>query len=289
MEIIENEWLKVSIEPLGAELTGLLNKQTGLEYLWNADPNFWPKHSPVLFPIVGTLKNNNYRYQGKLYQLKRHGFAREQLFRVEQRSTGAVTFLLQHSDATLTVYPFAFSLRIRYKLDSDSLHVQYEVVNEGDDRMYFSIGAHPAFRIPLSPGTRYADYFLEFEKAEQSPRWIITPEGLISRESTPFLENTRVVPLAKSLFYRDAIVFKNLQSQSIQLRSNITPHGITMQFAGFPYFGIWAAKDADFVCLEPWCGIADAEYTDQELSTKEGIHLLQKEHTFSRTWSVQCY
>ena len=289
MEVIENDWLKVTVQPLGAELTGLFNKQTRLEYIWAADPKFWAKHSPVLFPIVGALKNNSYLFKGRSYQLNRHGFAREQLFRVDQRSTGAVTFLLQHSDATLAVYPFAFSLRIRYLLDTNRLQVQYEVINEGEGAMYFSIGAHPAFRVPLSPGTRYADYFLEFEKSEQSPRWIITPEGLISRESTPFLENTRILPLAKSLFYRDAIVFKNLQSQSIQLRSNITQHGISMQFPGFPYFGIWAAKDADFVCLEPWCGIADAEYTNQELIVKEGIETLQQGETFARTWSVQCY
>lgn len=289
MNVIENDWLKVTVQPMGAELTGLFNKQTGIEYLWNADPEFWAKHSPVLFPIVGTLKDNRYLFKGRSYPLNRHGFAREQLFQVEKSSPDAITFLLKDAAATHDVYPFAFSLRIRYELQKDRLDVHYEVSNHSDETMYFSIGAHPAFRIPLTAETRYADYFLEFEKTEQSPRWLITPEGLISRQSVPFLENTRTLPLAKSLFYRDAIVFKNLQSQSLQLRSNLTSHGITMHFTGFPFFGIWAAKDADFVCLEPWCGIADSEESNHDFTLKEGIVMIKEEESFSRTWSVQCY
>jgi galactose mutarotase-like enzyme len=289
MPIIENECLKVSVHPMGAELTGLFNKHTGIEYLWNADPQYWAKHSPVLFPIVGTLKDNSYLFKGKSYRLSRHGFAREQLFDVEKISAKEVTFLLKDNTATQSVYPFTFVFRIRYELEKDLLNVQYEISNQSDETMYFSIGAHPAFRVPLTTGTTYSDYYLQFEKSENAPRWLITPDGLISSQSTPLLMNTRVLPLSKSLFHKDAIVLKNLHSQKVQIRSDASPHGITMHFAGFPFFGIWAAKNADFVCLEPWCGIADSEDSNQDFTLKEGIQKIRAGEKFTRTWSVQCY
>src|SRR5688572_19368962 len=227
MQVIENEWMKVTIQPRGAELTSLFNKKTGLEYLWDGNPQYWAKHSPVLFPIVGTLKDNRYLYNGKSYSLNRHGFAREKLFEVETVSDDAVTFRLNDSHETRAVYPFAFIFRIQYILKKDRLDVQYEIVNTSDSLLYFSIGAHPAFRIPLVPDTGYNDYYLEFDRLENAPRWLITSDGLISRQSVPMLENTKKLLLSKALFHKDAIVLKGLHSQSVRLRSDRTPHGIT--------------------------------------------------------------
>ena len=289
MQVIENEWLKVSIQPRGAELTSLFSKKTGLEYLWDGNPQYWAKHAPVLFPIVGTLKDNSYFFNGKSYSLNRHGFAREQRFEVEKISDDAVTFRLNDSHETRKVYPFAFIFRIHYILKKDRLDVQYEVVNSSDTLLYFSIGAHPAFRVPLVPDTDYTDYYLEFDRSENASRWLITTDGLISSQSVPMLENTNILPLVKSLFYKDAILMKGLHSQSVKMTSARTPHGITLIFPGFPFFGIWAAKDADFVCLEPWCGIADSENASQELTTKEGIQKTGAGEQFTRTWSVHCY
>ena len=289
MQVIENEWLKVTIQPRGAELTGLFNKQTGLEYLWDGDPQYWAKHSPVLFPIVGTLKENCYLYNGKSYSLSRHGFAREQLFGVEKISEDKVTYLLNDSPETHVVYPFTFSFRIHYQLKKDHLDVQYQILNTNDGLLYFSIGAHPAFRVPLTPGTDYNDYYLKFEQPETTSRWLITAEGLISRQAVPLLEDTNKLYLTKSLFHKDAVVLKGLRSQSVQLRCDLNQHGITMNFPGFPYFGIWAARDADFVCLEPWCGIADHEDANQLLTTKEGIQMIGGGEEFKRMWSVHCF
>jgi galactose mutarotase-like enzyme len=289
MLTIENEILKAVIHPKGAELTSLRNKQLELEYMWKGDPAFWSKHSPVLFPIVGALKDNTYLFNNKSFNLPRHGFARDKQFVVEGQTADEITFLLQDSEDTLALFPFKFSLRLRYSLFENALAVLYEVTNTGDGEMYFSLGAHPAFAMPLVPGTNYNDYQLKFDKTENAPRWPISKDGLIETNSLPLLNNTNKLPLNKELFAKDAIVFKSLNSTKVSILSDKTPHGLEMDVAGFPYLGIWAAKGADFICIEPWCGIADSVTTNQKLEEKEGINKLAEEEVFTRTWSLRLF
>jgi galactose mutarotase-like enzyme len=289
MVTIENELLVVKINPHGAELTSVYHKLTGLEYMWNADPEVWAKHSPVLFPIVGTLKDNTYQYQGKKYTLSRHGFAREKQFAVETSATDEAVFTLVHDAQTLAVFPFQFRFRLKYSLFRDGLSVTYEVLNLSEGDMYFSVGGHPAFRLPLVAGTEYSDYFLKFEQKENQGRWPISPEGLIEKATMPLLENTDTLPVRKELFSKDALVFKSLASSNVVLASEKTTHGIQFDFTGFPYLGLWAAKGADFICIEPWCGIADSVDTNQELAKKEGINKLVHKDRFTRTWSARFF
>jgi galactose mutarotase-like enzyme len=260
-----------------------------MEYMWSGDAAFWNKHSPVLFPIVGTLKNNAFDYKGNSYQLPRHGFARDQQFAVESQSADAITFLLKSSEQTLKVFPFHFEFRMRYTVLESSLALTYEIVNTGKDEMYFSVGGHPAFKVPLTEGTAYNDYYLAFDQAEHTGRWLIAADGLIEDHSQPLLENTPQLPLTKELFLKDAVVLKGLRSSRISLRSSKTPHGLDMDFPGFPFFGIWAAKNADFVCLEPWCGIADGVSHNQDITQKEGINKLPAKDVFTRTWTVTLF
>jgi galactose mutarotase-like enzyme len=283
---IRTEDITVKINPQGAELTSLIKNNDGQEYMWSADPAFWSKRSPVLFPVVGTLKENCYYYKGERYELGRHGFARDRRFETEDKSENEVVFLLKSDEESLTVYPFHFSFRIRYRVEEESLQVSYEVLNTGSEEMYFSVGGHPAFRVPVKEGEEYSDYYLEFEKAETVGRWPISAEGLIEEFTMPLLDNSNELPLAKELFARDAIVLKDLQSQSVKLLSRKTAAGLDFSFKGFPYLGIWAAKGADFVCIEPWCGIADTVNADQQLPHKEGINSLFPGETFKRSWSV---
>lgn len=289
MFTIESPGIRAMINPKGAELTSLVLKSTNQEYMWSGDPAFWGKFSPVLFPIVGTLKNNQYQYNGQSYTLPRHGFARDQQFAVEQQSADAITFLLKSHEESLKVFPFAFEFRIRYTAHETTLAVTYEVVNPGKEDMYFSVGAHPAFRVPLTSDTDYDDYELAFEREETAPRWPISPDGLIETSATPLLQNTQKLPLTKALFQKDALVLKGLRSSRISLRSEKTNHGLDLDFPGFPFFGIWAAKDADFVCLEPWCGIADGVGASQQLTEKEGINKLGPKETFTRSWTVTLF
>lgn len=283
---IENEQLTVLINEMGAELTSVIDRKSEVEYMWSGDPAFWGKHSPVLFPIVGTLKNNTYRFKGKDYTLPRHGFAREKKFIVSEDGT---TFSLTSNEETKKVYPFDFLLSIQYSLKENELTVTYTVENTGTETMYFSLGAHPAFAVPIGNAGNYEDHFLEFNKEENADKWPITNEGLISTRPEPFLKNQKFIPLSKTLFEKDAIVLKGLKSDCISIRSNKDNNGIEFQFVDFPYFGIWAAKGADFVCLEPWCGIADSENHNQDLESKEGINKLVLGEKFNRSWSIRVY
>lgn len=285
--VLENDQLRVALSAKGAELQSLVDKRSGLEYIWQADPSVWGKHSPVLFPIVGTLKDNRYQWENKWYSLPRHGFAREMQFLLADASSTSATLSLESSDQTKEVFPFDFLLKIKYSLKEDCLTVSYEVINSGDGPLYFSLGAHPAFNVPLQSGLDYEDYSLQFSEPETVDRWPITSEGLIARSPLSFFDNTESLPLSRELFAADALVFKSLKSNRITLRTQKDRHGFHFDFSGFPYFGLWAARNADFVCLEPWCGIADSENTNQQLISKEGVELLHASSTFMRSWSVQ--
>ncbi len=286
--LIENENLVVKIKAKGAELSSIVNKQTQLEYMWGAEPA-WAKSSPVLFPIVGTLKDNAYTYKNKTYQLPRHGFARDEAFEAVQSQKDSITFQLTSSAASLEKYPFHFELLISYQLKQDEVVVTYQVTNTGAEEMYFSIGAHPAFKLPLTNALQFEDYYLQFGTKENAPRWLITKEGLIDSKSTPLLTDTDRLDLTHQLFYEDAIVLKKLSSETISLKSDKDKRGLEFHFKGFPFLGLWSAKDANFICLEPWCGIADSVNHNQDLTTKEGIEKIDAGTSWWRSWSVRCY
>jgi galactose mutarotase-like enzyme len=289
MITIENEYLRVVINPKGAELTTIFNKETQLNYMWEGDPAIWGKHSPVLFPIVGILKENLYRYKNRDYNLPRHGFARDKIFGVEEHKQDECVFSLSGDEQTMTVYPFQFHLRIKYSLFQNTVSTSYEVHNPAKDALYFSIGAHPAFKVPVTPGTSYEDYYLQFEQVETANRWPITKDGLIDSSPLPLLTATDRLPLTKNLFSSDAIVLKSLQSSVISLKSEKSANGLEFRFPGFPYLGLWAAKGGDFVCIEPWCGIADPDGSDQLLEHKEGINKLTPGEKFVRTWTAKFF
>lgn len=286
---IENEKLIVTIATKGAELQSLTNKETQLEYLWNGDAKFWAKRSPVLFPIVGSLKNNSYEYKGKKYSLSRHGFARDMQFELASQTNESISFFITDTKETFSNYPFHFKFLIKYSLQQNNLIVEYIIENIGNETMYFSVGAHPAFKIPLVKETSFEDYFLGFNHVENAGQYKLSADGLTQENAVSFLDDTNKLALKKSLFYEDALVFKNLKSDAVAIKSLKTNHGLTMYFSGFPYFGIWNAKDADFICLEPWCGITDNINTSGNLKDKEGINSLQLFATFNKKWKVQVY
>lgn len=284
MYVLQDDILSIKVNPKGAELVSLFHKNDKIEYLWNADPAFWGKHSPVLFPIVGALKDNCYYYNNKSYMLGRHGFARDRIFSLNGASSSELCLTLLSDERSLLQFPFKFRLDIIYQLQDNRLLVTYRVTNTGSAEMYFSIGGHPAFSVPFIKGTDYTDYYLEFEKTETADRWPISAEGLIETRSKPLLSNMQQLPLQRALFYQDALVFKDIRSERVSLRHKDSSKGISFIFKGFPYLGIWAAKDADFVCIEPWCGIADSVNTNQQLKSKEGINNLPVDGVFERKW-----
>ncbi|MBB5634914.1 galactose mutarotase-like enzyme [Pedobacter cryoconitis] len=286
MILLENENIKVAVAAKGAELQSIQSKLTGLEYLWKGDSAYWGKFSPVLFPIVGGLKNNTYRVGNQSYQLPRHGFARDLEFEAEQISKTEAVFTLVNNEETLKIYPFEFKFSLRYKLSGASVSCTYEVNNPGETDLLFSVGGHPAFAVPLTADTLYEDYYLDFSQDESLNIHQIE-DNLISDEVLILQLNDRKLSLQHELFYNDALVMKDLKSTSIKIRNTKNQHGLNFRFIDFPFFGIWAAKDADFVCLEPWCGIADGIHHNQQLSDKEGIQSLSPGLDWKRSWEVE--
>ncbi|MGV3766130.1 MAG: aldose 1-epimerase family protein [Chitinophagaceae bacterium] len=287
MVTLDNGKLRVKIAEKGAELQELFSIAEGINFIWSGDPAYWGKFSPVLFPIVGTLRDNNFSHNGNTYSLSRHGFARDKVFTVEHTSANECSLLLSSDEDTLKVYPFHFHFRIKYSIGSDTLNVQYEVENSGAENMYFSVGAHPAFAVPFLPGTTYTDYALFFGKQVTAERWPITADGLIAGKPVSLLEQSSSLPLSHQLFEKDALVFKQFPSDTISIRPLKGGPQLELTWKDFPFLGIWAAKNADFVCIEPWCGIADASKAGGEIAAKEGIEKLEPGNVFSRGWQVR--
>lgn len=286
---ITNDILIVQIAEKGAEIQSIKNQTTGLEYMWNGNPQYWGKHSPVLFPIVGGLKDNQYTYNGKQYHLGRHGFARDVNFTVIEKTRHSVLLGITDTEENLKKYPFHFQFTIQYVLHEATIIIRYGIKNLGKEHLLFSVGAHPAFNVPLTKGTEFEDYYLQFETTENAPIFPLDDHGMTELEAIPFLKNTDTLPLQKSLFYKDALVFKSLQSKTISIKNDKNPHGLTVAFAGFPFMGIWSAKDADFVCIEPWHGIADNVATSGNLEEKEGIITLLPAQAVDYSWSITTF
>lgn len=282
---LENDFLKIKIKAAGAELCSLYNKQTDLEYLWQGD-NPWPKHAPVLFPIVGQLKNNVFYYDKKSYSMERHGFARNHTFKAEVNNPEKIIFTLRENKDTLLMYPFHFLLSVNYQLLKSCLTVIYQVKNTDSKNLFFSIGAHPAFKVPLLEKEKYEDYYLTFEKEESIERHFLQ-KGLLDGGTKEIELNQGKLNLNKNLFYDDAIVIKNMKSEIISIKSNTSKHGLHFIFKGYPFFGIWAAKDADFVCLEPWHGITDNINHHNQIEDKEGIIALSPKNKFTCSYQME--
>ncbi len=285
---LANESIEAVIDPMGAELQSLRNLSSGLEYMWSGNPAFWGKHSPVLFPIVGTLNGNSYRYRGTSYRLPRHGFAREKRFTVDRADDTEAVLTLEDDEATRVAFPFRFLLQMHYRLKGSSLRVSYLVLNTGDDELCFSLGAHPAFAVPLDPQLRYEDYLLRLSEPETLGRRVLQG-GLLTDAEEPFLRESDSIPLSRELFARDAVVLKGMRSSHIALVSPKSPHGLRFCIEGWPDLGIWAAPGADFVCIEPWQGHADPVGFEGDLCTKPGIVRIGPGGDWERSWQVELF
>jgi galactose mutarotase-like enzyme len=261
---ISNTQISISVNSLGAELISL--KKNEKEFLWQSDKNVWARYAPVLFPIVGKLKNNEYLFDNTAYNLPQHGFARDSEFTLIAQNKTSLEFEITADENTLKIYPFHFSLRILYELNENSLTIKYKVFNPDKKDLLFSIGAHPGFNCKS-----LNDNYLEFENKNELTAEKLK-DGLLSGETYKLkLENGRL-QLSTELFDNDALVFKNTQIEKVALCSTKTKEKIILTCKNWPYFGIWTKKGSDaFVCLEPWYGIADSVNSSGELVKKEGI------------------
>lgn len=276
---ISNSNLSATINHYGAELISLIYKETNKEYLWEGNAQFWGKHSPILFPIVGTLKNNSYTHNERKYSLLRHGFARDMVFDLIQKKENEAIFSLKSNKQTHELYPFDFELQLIYTINGSELTITYVVLNKGISTMYYSIGGHPAFALP----NPFEDYSLQFEPNETLISYQLVND-LLSDNAFKIPLDKNKLPLTYSLFEKDALIFKELKSKQIKLVEN-SKEILNFRFDDFPNFGIWTKNNAPFICLEPWLGYSDKWNASGKLSEKEGILSLvsntAKRHSFS--------
>lgn len=250
--------LEAAVRTRGGELVSL--RRDGTEYIWGGDPSFWSGQNPVLFPIVGSLKNGQVDINGRTFEMDRHGFARRSEFTVVDRGGDFAVLELRESSETLARYPFPFALRVRHQLLEDGFSTAFTVENTGDVPMPFCIGAHTAFCCPLAAGERFEDYCLTFDRPEDAATLLLTPEGLLrSGASEPMLQGG-VLPLDYEVFRRlDTVIFQGLQSRTVSLTRRDTGRGVRMDFSQFPMAAFWTKPGAPFLCLEPWQGCAACE------------------------------
>ncbi|EAD9123995.1 aldose 1-epimerase family protein [Listeria monocytogenes] len=284
---LENEVLLVEMKTAGAELTRIFHKDTGLEYLWNADSKFWGRHSPVLFPTVGRLVDDTYLVDGKQYHLGQHGFARDRDFQVIEQTENTVRFELDADEDSLAIYPYKFKLSIIYTIEKNTIAVSYEVENTDNKRIYFSIGAHPAFHLPLTDGTTFEDYYLDFGTEENLETLCLEGPYRSGEIKKIVDEPARYLPLSYDLFKNDALIFEALKQKEMTIKSDKTPHFVKVSFPEFPFVGVWTAKPGTpFLCIEPWYGIADGAGESVELRDKAGIEHLEPEAVFASEYEI---
>lgn len=284
---LENENIRVVASSNGGELHSIKKINDETEYLCNGDERYWKYHAPVLFPIVGKVNGGKYKIDGIEYELPQHGLARTREFKLIEKSESRIVFELQYDEETLKVYPFKFVLRIGYTLMEYGVETSYEVINKDNKDIYFSIGGHPAYMCPINQGESFEDYYFEFDKVEKSSKILLNSNGLFTKNKELFMENSKELPLSIEIFKDDAIVFNDLKSNKISLKSRKSDKSVTMDFSGFPYLGLWTKPTgAPFVCIEPWFGHADYEDFNGDFKDKEGINKLAVGKSFKAAYLV---
>ncbi len=282
---LENEYLKLAVNEIGAELVEIKGKKENTDFLWNRDPKYWKLSAPVLFPCVGGLKNNQYKIDGKVFSLSKHGFARDSIFNMIEKSNDKLIFELSYSEKSLAVYPYKFLLRVIYTLVGNTITNTYEVRNMDNKEIFFGIGGHPAFMCPLDKDASFEDYYLEFEKDENADIMLLSDEGFFTRKNQKFLDNTNILELKHEYFIQDALVFNRLNSKKVKLKSKKSNKNLEFDFSGFPTLGIWQPYGANFICLEPWISFGDYVDSDGDFKQKDDIVKLE-EGVFSESFKM---
>ena len=288
---ISNEKIRVQISDKGAELQSVVNLADGCEYIWQGDPKYWDDRAPTLFPICGRFFGGKYTYRGKEYAMGSHGFAAKQTFVVSAQSADAITMTLRDNEETRAQYPFAFSLDLTFSLCGATLHVDAKISNAGEEMLHATFGAHPGFNVPFTAGHDFSEYSLTFGE-ECSPNQMgITPEGFYTGQcrSLPLVDGVKL-PLDHEQFAIDGIFMSRIANR-VTLGAEGDPHGVTMDFADFPYLGVWQeyGKDTPFLCLEPWCGLPSYPGVPDDIEQKNDMFRIAPAKEKKLRYSVTFY
>ena len=286
---VANSHLQATFNLYGAELSSV--QYNGKEYIWQANPSFWNRHSPILFPTVGSLLDNTYFVDGKPYQLPQHGFGRNSTFSLVEQTERSAKFLLESNAETLSVYPFPFKLYISYALDERSMRVNYEVENPSQEDILFGIGGHPGFNCPLDPANEtFEDYAIDFHDGS-TEKELYQLEGVYVAPGKYSLDlNQGQLDLDYALFANDALIVDTQAPAKVTVKSKKSGAGFAMEYGEFKWLGIWTkGEGAGFLCLEPWNGIADKLGHNQNFEDKWGMNRLGAGETYRASYQVEFF
>lgn len=287
-QILENNELKLEILNKGAEIKSIQSKKDGTEYIWQADKAFWSRHAPILFLIVGKLKDDQYSLDGKTYNMSQHGFARDREFQVTDKQADSLAMTLTDDSESLKVYPFRFELTIEYKLIENSVLVSYLVKNLTENQtMHFAIGAHPGFNLPLDEQTTFTEYYLEISP-KQTRKFIPVTEEVLLKTDQASESDDNSFPISREMFAEGVLIWETQGNTRVALKSEKTEKAVIFDYADMPYLGIWSPypQEAPFVCIEPWCGVADTYDTNGNFKEKLGINTLSPQEQFNSGYQM---
>ena len=274
----ENALFTLGVKEMGAELTSLKSKKTGYEYIWCGNTDIWYGQSPILFPIIGRLLDDKYRLNGVEYTMPKHGIVRKRPFKLFERADDSLTFVISDDEETLKSYPYKFELFVKFILTENGLKVSHTVVNKNDGVMYYSFGAHPGFNCKIGDT-------IEFPHAQTLCTERIDGESILIDETFPVIENSKKIVITKDIFDNDALILSGITDKKLSL---LLGGGRKIDFNfDSPVLGIWAKKNAPYVCIEPWWGINDSYDKKSDLSEKRLIMSLEKGEARTFEWSVE--
>lgn len=279
--ILKNQTMSVKISSTGAEAVEIRRLDLDCSYLWDGDAKFWSSHSPVLFPMVCAAMNGEIKVDNKKYALMNHGYARKTEFELLELGETTAVYRLKADEKSLTMYPFKFQLTIQYSLVENSLEIDYQVKNVDNQVICFQIGTHPGFNCPLDKDLAFEDYYLEFSQPETLERHYMNGANVLINDRTTLLgENVSQLPMTRSLFADGALVFPHVNSRRVVLKSDRSQRAVAVSYQNMNQLGIWQAKDAPFVCIEPWHGLADVDGYTGEFKDREAVIQLAQEEIF---------
>jgi galactose mutarotase-like enzyme len=288
MEIytIQNDFLKIQVKSAGAEIISIQDNSNN-EFIWQANPEIWNRHAPVLFPIVGRLNGDYYFYDDNKYRMTQHGFARDKEFSLESQNDNKLVLQLEDDQETFEMYPFHFQLQIVYQLVKDTLQISYVVSNrDTEETMYFAIGAHPGFSVPFAKGLTFEDFKVTVEPKMTRSRIALKDSNIdLSKEQRV---DDQDFDLTHESFVDDAIIYSLSEPAVITISSDKIERKINLDTGNAKFVGIWSQypEKGNFVCIEPWWGIADKIDTNHELTSKYGINSLEPAEQFESYYSI---
>lgn len=286
---LSNQYLTVNLHPKGAEIISIVGNQDHINYMWKRDACQWANSAPILFPIVGAIKNDTCRIDGKEYHMTQHGFARHNEFEIKNQSQTEVTFTLVSNDEIIKQYPFLFELNVTYKLVENTLTCFINVKNKDHQTIYFQIGGHPAFACPFMENESSNDYYVEFAEYETRNQKVIdVAKRGMSHVQLPFFDHEKRFFVRQQLFNNDAIVIKDFKSENISIKSLNHQKSIVFHMQGFDHVGLWTAKHVGgLLAIEPWIGHADYVDFDGEFKEKESCVALDTDKKFNVQFAVE--